>query len=365
MLAVYDLVISPRQTVRDALERMTRNKKGLLFVCNEGAHMVGVVSDGDIRRALVENAMMLTPIKSIMNLDPIFATSTEEARWLLDNQSLLAVPVLDDKGRITQLAIRQQDEITIVAHTKREFDNEQEHGLLETAAIIPARGGSKRVEKKNIALLARKPLLAYAVEAAQAARYVGQVLVSTDDPEIASVAREYGAEVPWMRPAHLAQDHTPSLDVVLHATRWIVDEQGNGIAYGVLLEPTAPLRTSEQIDRAIEMLHYSDADAVVSVSLVPHVLNPEELLVIQDNQLTPYIEGKAMDNRWLRGQQRPVYVQNGLVYAFRLQSLLEKKSLYGNKTLPLVVGWDYFLDVDTPADLQRADWAIRQLIIDL
>jgi len=360
MIDVYDLIVSPRQTVREALERMTQNRKGLLFVCDEDAHMIGVVSDGDIRRALLQEAMMITPIESVMNLDPVYARSVEQGKRLLEDQSLLAVPVVDDAGRITSLIIREQARFSLIENVALDVGGQGAGQDLETVAIIPARGGSKRIPKKNIVPLAGKPLLAYAIESARASKYVGEILVSTDDPEIADVAREYGATVPWLRPARLAEDDTPSLDVVLHAVGWILEQWESASAYGLLLEPTAPLRTAEQIDAAVELLRDSDADAVVSVSEVPHVLNPEELLVIEEGRLAAYAAGRTLDDRRLRGRQRPVYVQNGLVYAFRLRGLLEKESLYGETTLPLVVDWDYFLDIDTLADLRRAERRISE-----
>jgi CMP-N-acetylneuraminic acid synthetase len=123
----------------------------------------------------------------------------------------------------------------------------------------------------------------------------------------------------------------------------------------VLLEPTAPLRSASHIDEALELLAGSDADSVVSVSEVPHILNPEELLVIENGAVRPYPASRTMDTRRLRGHQPPAYVQNGLVYAFRTPVLLEQRSLYGRKSIPLVTGWEYYLDIDTPADLLGAD----------
>ena len=228
-----------------------------------------------------------------------------------------------------------------------------------SVAIIPARGGSKRIYKKNIAPLAGKPLIAYAIEAARNVKDIAEVLVSTDDQEIAVVARNYGADVPWLRPATLAQDNTPTIDVVLHAVEWLRNQFGDQIQYGVLLEPTAPLRTPKQIELAIELLKTSGADSVVSVSEVPHVFNPEELLTIHNNLLAPFSPNRTLDNRLPRQKQNPCYAQNGLVYAFRLDMLLEKKSLYGNKSFPLVIDWDYFVDIDTPSDLDLAEYKIN------
>jgi CMP-N-acetylneuraminic acid synthetase len=228
-------------------------------------------------------------------------------------------------------------------------------------AIIPARGGSKRVPRKNLAMAGGKPLLAWAILAAQKAKRVGRVLVSTDDLEIADVARSCGVEVPWLRPTVLARDDSPTLDVIVHAMQWALENLKPAPKFAVLLEPTAPLRTAQQIDAAIELLASSDADSVVSVSEVPHVLNPEELVAIDQGQLLPFNPSRTMDTPRLRGQQPPVYVRNGLVYGLRIASVLANKRLYGSKTVPLIIGWEYFLDVDTANDLQWADHQLRTL----
>jgi CMP-N-acetylneuraminic acid synthetase len=136
---------------------------------------------------------------------------------------------------------------------------------------------------------------------------------------------------------------------------------GQQTQYGVLLEPTAPLRTPDHILSALDILKSSDADSVVSVSQIPHIFNPEEILVIDDQALHPFSAGRTLDNRLPRGKQTPHYVQNGLVYAFRLDMLLKKKSLYGDKCLPLIVDWNYFLDIDSPPDLDFAEYKINSL----
>ena len=149
-------------------------------------------------------------------------------------------------------------------------------------------------------------------------------------------------------------DQTPTIDVVVHAVAWAIEHLDVGIEFGVLLEPTAPLRTGAHIDEAVALLSDSDADCVVSVSEVPHVLNPEELLVCENGLLHPYVETQSMDTRRLRGMQRSAYVPNGLVYAFRVNSILKHHSLYGQNSIPLFTPWDEFLDIDTLADLQFA-----------
>jgi CMP-N-acetylneuraminic acid synthetase len=355
MIDFLDLIISPENSLQSALEQMTINKKGLLFVCDESQHLVGVISDGDIRRALLNNALLISSIDSYMNLDPITARSTEEGTEFLRKTGHVAIPVIDKKGNVIAAVIQGKDQPEVIAPEIKEPNI----FMGDVIAIIPARGGSKRIHKKNIAPLAGKPLIAYAIEAARNVTDIAEVLVSTDDQEIAVIARNYGADVPWLRPATLAQDNTPSIEVVIHAVEWLHNQFGNQIQYGVLLEPTAPLRTPAQIAMAIELLKSTGADSVVSVSEVPHVLNPEELLIIRDNSLVPYNPARTLDKRQPRQNQTPVYAQNGLVYAFRLDMLLAKRSLYGERCLPLIIDWNYFVDIDTPADFNLAEYKIN------
>ena len=357
MIDLFDLIITPESTLQSALERMTRNKKGLLFVCDEGEHLVGVISDGDIRRAILNNALLMSSIDSYMNLDPITAKSTDEGKELIGKTGHLAIPIVDENGKVISAVIQGKDQVEVIS---QELPS-QTTSTSDTIAIIPARGGSKRIYKKNIAQVAGKPLIAYAIEVAKKIQNIAEILVSTDDMEIANVARSNGADVPWLRPSPLAQDNTPSIDVVIHAAEWARNKYGQQIQYGVLLEPTAPLRTAEQISSALEILKSSDVDSVVSVSQIPHIFNPEEMLIIQDQILKPYNPGRTLDDRLPRQQQTPYYFQNGLVYAFRLDMLLTQKSLYGKKCAPMIIDWSYFLDIDTPSDLEFAEYKLNAL----
>lgn len=137
-------------------------------------------------------------------------------------------------------------------------------------AVIPARGGSKRLPGKNVLPLARKPLIVWTIEAARGARYLSRVIVSTDDPEIAQLARACGVEVPFVRPPELASDTASSLDVITHALQSLQEQSETPFDYVMTLQPTSPLRTSEDIDSAIELLRDRQADAVVSVCRTDH-----------------------------------------------------------------------------------------------
>ncbi len=360
-LKFEDLIISPGETLKAALRRMTDNRKGVLFVCDENLHLMGVLSDGDVRRALLDDALLVAPVGKTMNTDPITATSEAQAVEYAKRYTAVAVPVVDASGLIREMVLAEAGGFITL---RLEASSGGEAGPVVTnlnaVAVIPARGGSKRIPQKNLAVVGGKSLLGWAIQAARNAPHVGQVIVSTDDEAIANAARQMGVDVPWMRPAELAQDHSPSIDAVIHALDWAVKSIQPAPSFGLLLEPTAPLRTSEHIDQALKLLAASDADSVVSVSELPHLFNPEEVLVIEEGCLRPYVAGRTMDRRKLRGQQTPAYVLNGLIYAFRIQAVLEQRSLYGRKTVPMITPWDTFLDVDTAEDLVSADLKLRR-----
>jgi CMP-N,N'-diacetyllegionaminic acid synthase len=358
-MTLSDFIIDSSGTLRQALQRMTHNRRGVLFVCDEGAHLIGVLSDGDVRRSLLEDTLLVSPVAKVMNTDPVTANSLAEATELLQRLAIVAVPVVDAGGRITEAAV--EDENRVLALTLGPAENQGGANIAVAAlAVIPARGGSKRIPKKNLAMVAGRSLLGWTIRAAREAASVSHILVSTDDPAIAEESRKLGVEVPWLRPAHLSRDDSPTLEALEHALQWAVDNIQPIPQFGVLLEPTAPLRRGEHIDRALRLLVDSDTDCVMSVSEVPHLFNPEELLTIAEGEVRPYLPYRTMSSRKLRGEQSSVYVPNGLVYAFRIAPVLGSHSLFGEKTTPLVTPWDEFLDVDTEDDLQFAELRIER-----
>jgi CMP-N,N'-diacetyllegionaminic acid synthase len=357
MLKLSDLIIYSSESLRTALQRMTQNRRGVLFVCDEDGHLVGVLSDGDVRRSLLDNTLLISPIYKVMNTDPISAPNVQEATELLHRMNIVAVPVVDNEGQICEIVVEDQDSVIVLSSEANGggSDTVVETGVL---AIIPARGGSKRIPKKNLANVAGKSLLAWTIQAAKNSKRVSHVLVSTDDMEIAEAARAMGIHVPWLRPEALSTDTTSTLDVLLHALNWAVQNLTPVPEFGVLLEPTAPLRRAEQIDEAISLLIDSDADCVAAVSELPHVFHPEEVLVAEHGSLQPFLRQRTMDSRQLRNEQSSVYVLNGLVYAFRIQSVLSGYGLFGRKTIPMISRWEDFLDIDTPEDLEFANFKI-------
>lgn len=218
---------------------------------------------------------------------------------------------------------------------------------MTTVALIPAREGSKGIRDKNLTSVAGKPLLVWTVEAALGADGVDRVVVSTDAERIAAVAREAGAEVPFLRPAELAADDTPMLDVVLHAARQLGDA-----AVIVLLQPTSPLRTSRHVEEALTLLDESGADAVVSVVEVPHQFRPRSLMYVESGRLVPFDPGSSL----LRQGKEVVYARNGpAVLAVRVPAIEREGRLYVSDMRPYPMRSDDSVDVDEPADLAVAE----------
>lgn len=222
-------------------------------------------------------------------------------------------------------------------------------------AIVPARGGSKGIPRKNVKEIGGKPLIAWTIEAAQKSKYIDHLVVSTEDHEIASVSRSYGAEV-LLRPEELAQDDTPGIDVVLHAV-----EQLQGYSYVVLLQPTSPLRTTEDIDQCLESLVSNGAPACVSLCEVdqpPHWM----YIVNEQNKLQPIVDNI---NQYYRRQEIPkTYALNGAIYVAETEWLFLKKSFLSEETLPFIMPRERSIDIDVPFDLEFADIVLRQRLRD-
>jgi CMP-N,N'-diacetyllegionaminic acid synthase len=214
--------------------------------------------------------------------------------------------------------------------------------------LVPARGGSKGIPRKNLAPLAGKPLLTWTLEAADAARSLDRVVVSTDDEEIAELARQLGAEV-LGRPPELAADGTPMLDVVRHA----LGELGS-VEVLVVLQPTSPLRRAEHVDEAVRLLRETDADAVVSVVEVPHQFRPGSLMQIEEGTLVPLEPGAPVT----RQEKQLVYARNGpAVLALRPERLGD--DLYAGDVRPYVMELRDSVDVDGPDDLRLAELLLQ------
>jgi YrbI family 3-deoxy-D-manno-octulosonate 8-phosphate phosphatase len=231
----------------------------------------------------------------------------------------------------------------------------------EVLAIIPARGGSKGIPRKNIRSFAGYPLIAYSIAAATQAEMVTRVILSTDDGEIAAVGREYGAEVPFLRPEKLAQDDSLDLPVFQHALTWLADNEGYHPDVVVQLRPTSPIRPPALVDDAVKLLlEHAEADSVRGV--VSSGQNPHKMWRIdpRKGQMIPLlaVEGEAEPYNAPRQTLPPTYWQTGHIDVIRPQTILVKQSMSGNVILPLMIETHYTVDIDTLFDWQRYEWLV-------
>jgi CMP-N-acetylneuraminic acid synthetase len=224
---------------------------------------------------------------------------------------------------------------------------------LSILTLIPARGGSKGIPRKNIRVFEGKPLIAWTIAAAKESRYPMRIVCSTDDSEIASVAAEFGAETPWLRPDDLATDEASTYDVALHA----IEAIGREFTHLLLLQPTSPLRVGEDIDGAIEMALVASADAVVSVTDSP--AHPYLTYRIGlDNGVEPFCRPAGVSLR--RQDLPPAYVLNGALYFNRIESLREHGTFFPSNTLAYRMPNERSIDIDGWEDWHQAELALKQ-----
>jgi CMP-N,N'-diacetyllegionaminic acid synthase len=223
--------------------------------------------------------------------------------------------------------------------------------------IIPARGGSKGVPRKNLALLAGKPLLAHTALAAQQSKLLTRVILSTEDAEIAEVGRKWGLEVPFQRPAELARDDTPGIAVLEHAVQQM-EAQGARFDAIFTLQPTNPLRRPEDIDGAIELLERTAADSVISfVDAGEH--HPARMKYIDgDGRVSDPPFGEAVEGQ--RRQDLPkLYLREGSIYLTRRDILMNDHSVKGRDCRAWLVATDRACNIDEPFDMVLAEFLIR------
>jgi len=219
-------------------------------------------------------------------------------------------------------------------------------------AIIPARGGSKGIPRKNIIPLKGKPLIAWTIDEAKKSRFLDRIIVSTDDEEIADIAKQWGGEVPFFRPKELAQDDTPGIAPILHALSYFTDYE-----YVVVLQPTSPLRTAGDIDEAISLCEKNKSNFCVSVTeskVVPEwmfFVNEEGILTpLNDNKQIPYQRQKA----------KKTYVLNGAVYVAKIAALVDTRSFLTTETIPYIMPSDRSVDIDDVSDIARCEYLIEK-----
>jgi YrbI family 3-deoxy-D-manno-octulosonate 8-phosphate phosphatase len=232
--------------------------------------------------------------------------------------------------------------------------------MTEVLAIIPARGGSKGIPRKNIRLFAGYPLIAYSIAAGLQAATVTRTIVSTDDEEIAAVARQFGAETPFMRPKELAQDKTTDLPVFQHALRWLAEHEGYRPDVVVQLRPTSPIRPRDCVDRAVRLLlDHEDADCVRGV--VPAGQNPHKMWRLpqgEDGPMVNLLEVPGIPEPYNAPRQilPDIYWQTGHVDAIRVSTILEQGSMSGKRIYPLIIDPRYTVDLDNLYDWAKYEW---------
>lgn len=227
--------------------------------------------------------------------------------------------------------------------------------------IIPARGGSKGVPRKNVKSLCGKPLLAYTAESASSTTRLTRTILSTDDNEIADIGKALGMDVPFIRPAQLAQDTTATFPVILHAVTQL-ESLGEYYDAVCLLQPTNPLRRSEDIDNCIELLETTGADSVISILPVPHVYNPKWV----------YWRGPEGEMTLSSGDSEPInrrqdlptaFHREGSVYVTRRTVLTEFGNLYGRNVRGYEIDRANSINIDTPDDWDRAEASLQSRVL--
>jgi len=222
-------------------------------------------------------------------------------------------------------------------------------------AIIPARGGSKKLPRKNIRLLNGRPLIYYTIKAAQKSKYLERIIVSTEDKEIAEIAKKFGAEV-INRPRELARDETPTLPVLQHVIRHLEEKEDYRPDVIVILQPTSPLRTPEDIDAAVKKFRETKCDSVVSVCEVEHPIH--WMYTLDGDRMKPLMKDGA---RITRRQDAPmVYRLNGAVYVTRRDTIMKENKVLTDDTRAYIMPAERSIDIDTKLDFKVAEIILRE-----
>lgn len=234
--------------------------------------------------------------------------------------------------------------------------------LPKVLAVIPARGGSKGVPRKNIRSVCGKPLIAYTIETALAARHLlSRIIVSTDDKEIAEISRSYGAEVPFLRPSELADDKAPTIAVLDHAIRYSEKEQSTRYDWICLLQPTEPFRTVDDIRDSMRLVQEGGCDSVISVVQVFSV-HPTLMKRIANGCLLPYCIEEPEGTR-RQDYDPPAYMRNGAIYLTRRDVVMEKHSIWGDVVRPYIMPPERSIGVDSELDLKLAEVVMRERLM--
>jgi len=235
---------------------------------------------------------------------------------------------------------------------------------MDNWCIIPARGGSKAIPRKNIVELAGRPLIAYTICAALVAKTVSRVIVSTDDEEIAQVARYWGAEVPFLRPADLARDDSPTLPAIQHAVGFLEKSELRSPGLITLLQPTSPFTRPDQIDVAVSKIVSDEtADAVTTVLEIDHVNHPYNVRVGKSYGYVDFFMPQE-HYKYPTRQSKPTFLRFGNLYVVRRNTVMDAGSLFGQHCIPSIVDLPSCFDINDSADLQIAACMIDARVVD-
>jgi CMP-N,N'-diacetyllegionaminic acid synthase len=229
---------------------------------------------------------------------------------------------------------------------------------LKILAIIPARGGSKGVPRKNIKVLGNQPLIAYSIESAKQSKLISHVMVSTEDAEIAEVAKKYNCAVPFMRPLELSQDNTPTIEVVQHVIK-AYEKQNEFFDAILILQATCPFRTENEIDESIEIFIKQNTDSLISVREVPDHYNPHWVFETYENGNLKIATGETKIIP--RRQELPkAFVRDGSIYITKTSVIKEQNSLFGNSIAYRLNTNSKHINIDTTSDWEAAEKLIKE-----
>lgn len=226
-------------------------------------------------------------------------------------------------------------------------------------AVITARGGSKRLPGKNIRMLGGKPLITWSIDVVKGIREICDILVTTDDSEIAKVARDAGALVPWLRPDELSSDTATSADTCLHALDWYEAEKGK-VEGLLLLQPTSPFRSRDTVLKGIDLFRSHQYRPVVAIS--PALSHPMWCLKLESGSMRPFMEGRGLQTR--SQDLPPAYTVNGAFYLLKPDDLRKSKSFYGDDMVPLLMDKpEESIDIDTELDWKMAETILESAVL--
>jgi CMP-N,N'-diacetyllegionaminic acid synthase len=228
---------------------------------------------------------------------------------------------------------------------------------VKVLALIPARGGSKGIPKKNIVAFGGRPLIAHTIQTALASQAFDRIVVTTDDEEIAAVARDSGAEVPFMRPAELAADEIKDLAVFSHALRWLQEHQEYSPELVMALRPTSPLRTLDDIRQTIEKIRTSECDSVRTACVSEY--HPYRMVRLDDDVARPLLPDEAPIVPYRRQELPPVYRWNGLADVMWSKTILRGNTMFGQTVRAVITPRERSIDIDDEFDLFLAECALK------